>query len=284
MTFSDTDLILNRDGSVYHLSLLPHQVADKIIIVGDPGRVHRISSHFDAIDFEMNKREFITMTGRYQDKKVTVMSTGMGTDNMEIVMVELDALFNIDLKTREPKKKRKKFEIVRIGTSGAIQESLKIGSEIVADYGIGLDAYNTIYKFPQSDFETAISTELKNTLELPYMPYCVKGSDSLKERLSEGMIVGNTVTSPGFYAAQGRIMNMPVRNDKFFEQILYFNHKDFWLTNFEMETSVLYAMAKLLGHQALSINAILANRVRKSFIKNPNKPIDSIIKKVLDRL
>ena len=139
-------------------------------------------------------------------------------------------------------------------------------------------------KFPQTDFETDISTELKNTLQLPYMPYCVKGSESLIERLSEGMIIGNTVTSPGFYAAQGRKMNMPVRNDKFFEQILYFNHKDFWLTNFEMETSVLYALAKLLGHEAASINAILANRVKKSFIKNPNKPIDSIIKKVLDRL
>ena len=282
--FSATDLILNKDGSVYHLNLKPENVADNIIVVGDPGRVYRISKHFDDIEFEMNKREFITHTGIYKNKRITVMSTGMGVDNIEIAITELDALFNIDLKKRIPKKNKKSLNIVRIGTSGAIQEDLNVGSQVVSEYGIGMDNLMLYYNMDQTEFELEIGKKLQSALKLPFPPYVVKGSEMLKKMLGKGFIEGNTVTSPGFYAPQGRQLRLPVSNPKFLDQITYFNHNGFWLANFEMETSMLYALARLLGHEALSINAILGNRVKGTFSKNPYKTIDSIIKKVLDRI
>ena len=282
--FSATDLILNKDGSVYHLNLKPENVADNIIVVGDPGRVYRISKHFDDIEFEMNKREFITHTGTYKNKRITVMSTGMGVDNIEIAITELDALFNIDLKKRIPKKNKRSLNIVRIGTSGAIQEDLNVGSQVVSEYGIGMDNLMLYYNMDQTEFELEIGKKLQSALKLPFPPYVVKGSEMLKKKLGKGFIEGNTVTSPGFYAPQGRQLRLPVSNPKFLDQITYFNHNGFWLANFEMETSMLYALARLLGHEALSINAILGNRVKGTFSKNPYKTIDSIIKKVLDRI
>lgn len=282
--FSEADLILNKDGSVYHLNLKPEHVSENIIIVGDPGRVYRISKHFKIIEFEMNKREFITHTGTYKDKRITVMSTGMGVDNIEIAMIELDALFNINLKKRIPKTKRTSLNIFRIGTSGAIQEDLKVGSQVVAEYGIGLDNLMLYYELDHSEREMEIAEKLQHDLVLPFMPYVVKGSEKLMEKMSEGFILGNTVTTPGFYAPQGRQLRINVRNPKFLNQITHFNHNGFWLTNFEMETSMLYAFARLLGHEALSINAILGNRVKGTFSKNPYKTIDSIILKVLERI
>jgi uridine phosphorylase len=282
--FSEADLILNEDGSVYHLSLKPENVAANIIVVGDPGRVYRVSKHFDKVDFEMNKREFITHTGTYKKKPVTVMSTGMGVDNIEIAMIELDALFNIDLKRKTEKQEKQCFNIIRIGTSGAIQEDLPVGSEVVSEYGIGLDNLMQYYLLQGSDYEGEIAFKLQETLKMPFRPYVVKGSDKLKEKFGEGMIPGNTVTSPGFYAPQGRQIRIPVANPKFLDQITFFNYKNFWLTNFEMETSMLYAMARMLGHEALSINAILGNRAKGTFSKNPYDTIDSIILKVLERL
>ena len=283
MQFKESDLILNRDGSVYHLSLKPKQVSSKIIVVGDPGRVHRVSRHFDEIEFEMNKREFITHTGYYKGKRITVMSTGMGTDNLEIVMMELDALFNIDLKKRTARKSKKSFEIVRVGTSGAIQESIKIGAIIASQYCVGMDITNFYYDIPQNDYEKDISSHLKETLDLPYIPYCVQCSGDLRERLAFDIQSGNTVTTPGFYGPQGRNLRIPIKNNNLFDQIQYFNYSDFWLSNFEMESSAMYALAKLLGHSALSINAILANRAKGSYLKDANKPIDAIIEKVLER-
>lgn len=282
--FSDADLILNDDGSVYHLSLKPKNVADNIIVVGDPGRVYRISKHFDNIDFEMNKREFITHTGTYKKKPVTVMSTGMGVDNIEIVMTELDALFNIDLKKRIAKKEKRSFNIIRIGTSGAIQEDLTVGSEVMSEYGIGMDNIIQYYQLECNDFENEIGREFQKAVQFPFPPYVVKGSEKLMNKLGKGFVIGNTVTAPGFYAPQGRQMRIPVSNPKLLDQITFFNHKDFWLTNFEMETSMLYAFARMLGHEAISINAILGNRVKRTFTKNPYKTIDSIILKVLERI
>lgn len=282
--FSEADLILNDDGSIYHLSLKPKNIADNIIVVGDPGRVHRVSKHFDKIDFEINKREFITHTGTYKNKPVTVMSTGMGVDNIEIVMIELDALFNVDLKTRTVKPERKSFNIIRIGTSGAIQADLNVGSEVMSEYGIGLDNIIQYYQLDQTEFEIEIGRKIQQALQMPITPYVVKGSDTLIEKLGKDLIPGNTVTSPGFYAPQGRYLRIPVTNPKFLDQITFFNHKGFWLTNFEMETSMLYAMARMLGHEALSINAILGNRVQGTFTKKPYETIDSIILKVLDRI
>lgn len=212
------------------------------------------------------------------------MSTGMGVDNIEIAITELDAIFNIDLKKRVSKKKKKSLNIVRIGTSGAIQEGLNVGAEVVSEYGVGMDNLMLYYNMDHTAFELEIGIKLQKALNLPFPPYVVKGSEILKKKIGKGFADGNTVTSPGFYAPQGRQLRLPIRNPKFLDQITYFNHNGFWLTNFEMETSMLYALARLLGHQALSINAILGNRIKGTFSKNPYKTIDSIIVKVLDRI
>ncbi|MBT1696343.1 nucleoside phosphorylase [Fulvivirgaceae bacterium PWU4] len=283
---SEADLILNEDGSVYHLSLLPKQISDTIITVGDPNRVYRVSEHFDDIEFEMNKREFITHVGTYRGKKVTVMSTGMGTDNVEIFLTELDALVNIDLKTREPKSRKKKLRIIRIGTSGALQEDIPIGSHLVTDYAVGLDNLMNFYDLKQDDFERAIGEDIQKKTGLPFVPYVVKGSEILRKQIAGDMIVGNTVTTPGFYGPQGRELRLSPKYPRLLEDLNYYHNKssDFWLTNFEMETAGYYAMGRLLGHEILSVNAIIANRIKGKFSKDPNKVVDALIKKVLERI
>jgi uridine phosphorylase len=279
---SETDLILNPDGSVYHLNLLPKHISDTIITVGDPSRVYQVSEFFDEIEFEMNKREFITHVGRYKGKKITVISTGIGTDNVEIFFNELDALVNIDLKTREPKARKKKLRIVRVGTSGGLQEDLPVGSHLISDYAVGLDNLMNFYDLPMDDFETGVAHDIQKKIGLPFMPYVVRGSTSLREQLGEDMILGNTVTCPGFYAPQGRELRLPIRFPKLMEDLNYYHKGDFWLTNFEMETAGYYALARLLGHEVISTNAIIANRIKNKFSKDPNKVINSLIQKVLD--
>lgn len=283
---SETDLILNEDGSVYHLSLLPKQISDTIVTVGDPNRVYRVSELFDDVEFEMNKREFITHVGVYKGKRITVISTGIGTDNIEIFLTELDALVNIDLKTREPKSRRKKLKIIRIGTSGALQEDIPVGSHLVSDYAVGLDNLMTFYDLKQDEFERTIAEDIRQKTGLPFLPYVVKGSEQLKKQIGEDMIIGNTVTTPGFYAPQGRVLRIASKYPKLLEEFNYYHNKasDFWLTNFEMETAGYYAMGRLLGHDVLSVNAIIANRIKNKFSKDPNKVIDALIKKVLDRI
>src|SRR5688572_25444357 len=241
---SETDLILNEDGSVYHLSLLPKNISETIISVGDPNRVYRVSEFFDDVEFEMNKREFITQTGTYKGKRITVISTGIGTDNVEIFFTELDALVNIDLKTREPKSRKKKLKIIRIGTSGALQEDIPIGSHLVTNYAVGLDSLMNFYSLEMDEFEQNIAKDIQKKTTLPFMPYVVKGSESLKDQFGEGMIVGNTVTTPGFYAPQGRQIRLPIKLPRLLEDLNYYHNKssDFWLTNFEMETAGYYAM------------------------------------------
>jgi len=283
---TDTDLILNEDGSVYHLNLLPKHLSDTIITVGDPSRVYRVSQYFDDVEFEMNQREFITHVGTFNGKKITVISTGIGTDNIEIFFTELDALLNIDLKTREPKSRKKKIKVIRIGTSGALQEDIPLGSHLVTDYAVGLDNIMAFYDLKMDDFEQQIAQDIQKNTSLPFIPYVVRGSESLRELIGDDMIKGNTVTTPGFYAPQGREIRIPIKFPKLLEELNYYHNKssDFWLTNFEMETAGYYAMARLLGHEAISVNAIIANRVKNKFSKDPNKVIDSLIKKVLDRI
>ncbi len=283
---SETDLILNPDGSVYHLSLLPKHISDIVITVGDPNRVNQVSEHFDDIEFEMNRREFITHVGKYKGKSVTVISTGMGTDNIEIFMTELDALVNVDLATREPKAERKRLKIVRVGTSGAMQEDIPVGSHLVSDYAVGFDNLMSFYSLEQSEFERTVALDIQKNTGLPFLPYVVKGSDALRAQFGFDMIEGNTVTTPGFYAPQGRIIRTPIRYPKLLEDLNYYHNRtsDFWLTNFEMETAGYYAMGRLLGHDVLSVNAIIANRIVNKFSKDPNHVIDGLIKKVLDRI
>lgn len=280
----EADLILNPDGSVYHLSLLPKHISDTIITVGDPDRVYMVSEYFDEVEFEMNKREFITHVGRYKRKRITVISTGIGTDNVEIFFNELDALVNVDLKTREPKARRKKLKIIRIGTSGALQEDVPLGSHLVSEYAVGLDNLMNFYNLPMSDEEEAIAEDIQQKTRLPFRPYVVRGSESLQEQIGAEMIVGNTVTCPGFYAPQGRALRIPIRYPKLLQDLNYYHKGDFWLTNFEMETSGYYALARLLGHEALSVNAIVANRIKNKFSKDPNKVVDSLIQEVLKKI
>jgi len=282
---SETDLVLNPDGSVYHLNLLPKNISDTIIAVGDPSRVYMVSQHFDEVEFEMNKREFITHVGKYKGKRITVISTGIGTDNVEIFLTELDALVNIDLKTREPKARKKKLKIIRIGTSGALQEDIPVGSHLVSDYALGLDNLMNFYDLPMDDFETGLAHDIQKKTGLPFMPYVVRGSELLGDQIAgTDMIKGNTVTCPGFYAPQGRVVRLPIRYPKLLEDLNYYNKGGFWLTNFEMETSAYYAFGRMMGHEMLSANAIIANRIKTKFSKDPHKIVESLVKKVLDRV
>jgi uridine phosphorylase len=282
-TFSPSELILNDDGSVYHLNLRPEHIADKIIAVGDPGRVYRISRYFDKIEFEMSRREFVTHTGTWKGKRITAISTGMGTDNIEIFMNEMDALVNIDLKNRRQEELHTSLKIVRLGTSGSLQEEIPVGSHLVSANAVGLDTLMAFYELPQSKAEAEISEMIKESLSLPFLPYCVSGSPILREQFAAGnFLEGNTVTCPGFYAPQGRELNYNLRQPKLLQNMALFHHNDFWLTNLEMETAGYYALGRILGHEILSLNAVLANRMTGEFSDNSNKIVDSLIHTVLE--
>jgi uridine phosphorylase len=286
MKISETDLILNPDGSVYHLNLLPMHLSDKIITVGDPTRVHKVSQYFDEIEFEVNKREFVTHVGTYKKKRITVISSGIGTDNVEILLTELDALANVDLKTRELNKTHRKLNIVRVGTSGAMQDDVEIGSHLATDVAVGFDNLMTFYDFEMDDEEEILADDLQAKIRLPFRPYVVKGSVSLKRQIGTDMLSGNTVTCPGFYAPQGRKVRNQLRFPLLLDDLNLYQHKllNFRLSNFEMETSGYYAMGRLLGHEILSVNAIIANRMKNRFADDPNRIIDSLIQKVLERI
>lgn len=283
---SETDLILNPDGSVYHLNLLPKHISETIITVGDPSRVYMVSEFFDDVEFEMNKREFITHVGKYKGKRITVISTGIGTDNVEIFFTELDALVNVDLKTREPKARRKKLNVIRIGTSGALQEDIPVGEHLASQYAVGFDNLMSFYNLPMNEYEKQIGNDIQSTLKLPFTPYVVQGSSDLLNQFGMEMVKGNTITTPGFYAPQGRVVRLPIKYPKLLEDLNYYHHKesDFWFTNFEMETAGYYALARLLGHEALSVNAIIANRIKNKFAQNPHKVVHHLIEKVLDAI
>jgi uridine phosphorylase len=282
----EADLVLNPDGSVYHLNLHPKHISDTILTVGDPSRVNVISKFFDSIEFEMNRREFITQVGTYRGKRVTVISTGIGTDNIEIFFTEVDALVNIDLKTRQPKARRRKLNILRIGTSGALQEDIPLGSYLLSDYAVGFDNLMSFYNLPQDELEQAVGEDIRKRISLPFSPYVVRGSDAMRKKFGKDMLLGNTITSPGFYAPQGREMRVPIRYPRLLEDLnsYHYSAADFWLANFEMETAGYYAMGRILGHEVLSANAIIANRISGKFSKDPNQIVEGLIRQVLDRL
>jgi uridine phosphorylase len=285
-TISETDLILNEDGSVYHLNLLPDHISDTIITVGDPDRVASVSQYFDSIEFKIVRREFVTHGGSLNGKRLTVISTGMGTDNVEIFFTELDALVNINLSSRLPKGEKKKLNIIRIGTSGSLQEDVPLDSHLVSGYAVGLDNLMHFYDLPQEVFEKRIAQDIQHKIDIPFTPYVVKGSEILKGQIGTNMIPGNTVTTPGFYAPQGRTVRLPIKYPTLMQGLSgYYNTTaDFRLTNFEMETAGYYALGKMLGHEVLSVNAIIANRIKNKFSKNPGQVVDSLIRKVLERV
>lgn len=277
----ESELIINKDGSIYHLNLKPGQVATDIIGVGDPDRVKEISKHFDSIEFKGQKREFVTHTGYYRGKRLTVISTGMGTDNIEIFMTELDALFNVDLKSRLPKSIHQKLNIVRVGTSGSMQVNIPVGSFLMSQYGLGLDTLMAFYNLEYSEIETKIANEARQKLDLPFRPYCVKGSSLLAEKFQDEFLTGITVTCPGFFGPQGRAVRVSPSIPAIFSLLGTSKIDGLQFTNFEMETAGYYAMGRLLGHEVLSMNAIVANRVNKTFDKSPTLTMEKLISHIL---
>ncbi|WP_422361305.1 nucleoside phosphorylase [Reichenbachiella sp.] len=281
---SETDLILNPDGSVYHLQLVPENISDTIITVGDPERVEKITNRFDRVDFKKKCREFVTHRGVYKGKELTVMSTGMGTDNIEIFLNELDALVNVDLSTRTVKEQKTSLNIVRIGTSGSMQSDIPVGSLLASEMAVGFDTLMCYYDLDQTIEESSISKNLQSATGLPFAPYAVAGSNLLRDKLAYDMLKGNTATCPGFYGPQGRTLRAKNRMSGFMDTLNEFRQADFRLTNFEMETAGYYALGRLLGHEVLSLNAILANRVTQEFAKDPGDIVDDLIQKVLNRI
>jgi uridine phosphorylase len=280
----ESELIINPDGSIYHLNLKPEHLASTIIAVGDPERVAKISKYFDSIEFEITKREFVTHTGYYQGKRITVISTGMGTDNIEIFMTELDALVNVDLETRLPKEKHTSLDIIRIGTSGSMRREIPAGSMLASAYGVGLDTLMTFYTTSYTPLEQQVGKAIQESLQIGFTPYCIQGSDKLLKLLGEGLIIGNTATCPGFFGPQGREVRLKPAIPDIIEKLGAINIDGFQMTNFEMETAGYYAMGRLLGHEVLSLNAIVANRVTQEFASNSNEIVDALIQHTLKKL
>ncbi|WP_439881710.1 nucleoside phosphorylase [Pontibacter sp. MBLB2868] len=280
----ESELIINENGTIYHLNLLPEHISDTIITVGDPDRVAKVSRHFDNIEVEIAKREFVTHTGYYKGKRLTVISTGMGTDNIDILMNELDALVNIDFVSREPNEEKIKLKIVRVGTSGSLQEDVPLGSHLASRSAVGLDTLMEFYPLEQNEEEQSIGSALQKELGISFRPYCVSASEELFQKIAFDMLPGNTLTCPGFYAPQGRVLRAGLKNKQLLDKYNTFRHNEFLLTNFEMETAGYYSMGRLLGHEVLSLNAIVANRITQKFADNAEEVIDNLIIKVLDRI
>jgi uridine phosphorylase len=283
----ETELILNPNGSVYHLKLLPENIADNIIIVGDQGRVEAVSKFFDVIDFKMQNREFITHGGTYKGKRVMVLSSGIGTDNIDILVNELDAAVNIDLKTRTIKEQKRSLNIVRIGTSGALQQDIPVDSFVVSTHGLGFDGLMNYYldlpSINDNEISEAFIKQTNWNKNLPY-PYVVKGSETLINKIGFDLIKGVTATAPGFYGPQGRKLRLSPWVEDFNQQLTDFKFKENRITNFEMETSALYGLGGLLGHQTCTVCAIIANRVAKQYSKNYHVAVEQLIQLVLERL
>lgn len=287
MSIKASELILNPDGSVYHLNLRPEHLAPTIITVGDPDRVDSITKHFDNVEFQTKKREFHTQTGTYKEKRITVISTGIGTDNIDIVFNELDALVNIDLETRQIKSELTQLEIIRIGTSGSIQKEIPIDAILISEYAAGFDSLLHFYQSEAVQFPEISEALIKHTqwFDKKSEPYIVKSDDGLLKKFSsEKTYKGFTATNVGFYGPQGRVLRLPVQDDALNDKLASFKYKGMSITNLEMETAGIYGLSKLLGHKALSMNAIIANRATGEFTQNPQKVIDDLIVYTLDKL
>lgn len=283
---SETDLIINPDGTIYHLNLLPEDIAETVITVGDPDRVSEVSKHFDIIELKKGKREFISHTGYLGSRRITVISTGIGTDNIDIVLNELDALVNIDFSSRMVKPELKSLNIIRIGTSGAVQQDIPLGSIIVSEYGIGLDSIMQYYPNQISAEEHMILDAFKTHFHhlKGISPYISAADPDLIASIGIGLERGITVTAPGFYAPQGRQVRAKASFPDLIDDIQSFRYTNYRITNLEMETAGIYAISKVLGHKALSVNAILASRLNFDFSPNPEKVINQTIELVLSRL
>ncbi|NSW44333.1 MAG: nucleoside phosphorylase [Bacteroidales bacterium] len=282
-----SELIINPDGSIYHLHLRPQDIADTILLVGDPGRVEMISKHFSSIDIKIINREFCTHTGYYNGKRITALSTGIGTDNIDIVLNELDALVNIDFETRIPKKEHTTLNLIRLGTSGGLQANVAVDSFLVSEKAIGFDGLLNFYaqrnEVVELDFEKSF-TEFVGWNSLLPSPYVVSASSKLLEKLKGNNMSGVTISAPGFYGPQGRVLRLPIIDPEINNKIEKFVFNSKKITNYEMESSALFGLSKLLGHEALTICVIIANRVNKTFSKDYKPKVEALIKYTLDKL
>ena len=282
-----SELILNPDGSVYHLNLLPEHIAHDIIFVGDQNRVEKITQFFDSIEFSTQKREFKTQTGLFKGKRMTVMSTGIGSDNIDIVMNELDALVNIDLKTRMPKKTLTSLNIIRIGASGSLQADIPVDSFVMSKFGLGLDNMLRSYLIEEISEVKMEDAFIKhsNWDGRKGRPYVISCSEKLEKLLeSDRIFKGITGTAGGFYGPQGRVLRLNIQDESLNTKMDSFNYHGTAMTNLEMETAAIYGLGKLLGHNCLSLNAIIANRANGIFSEDPYKAVDKLIAYTLEKL
>ena len=284
---AESELIINDRGAIYHVDLRPEELADTIIVVGDPDRVKKVSAHFDKIEFKAQHREFITHTGFIGNKRLSVMSTGIGPDNIDIAMNELDALANIDFSTRQIKPEFRKLNIIRFGTSGSLQADIPVDSFVASTHGLGLDNLLNYYQYDKSPEETDMAhafieqTKLNTAITVPY---AFGGSKTLLQKFGSDFHKGITVTCPGFYGPQGRVLRLAVSSPGLIDKLTHFNFNNHRITNFEMETSAIYGLGRLLGHECMSVNAIVANRVVQEFSKDGNAAVEKLIKKALEAL
>ena len=281
---AESELIINNRGAIYHLDLRPEEIADTVITVGDPDRVHEVSKHFDSIEIKRQHREFITHTGKVGNKRLTVLSSGIGPDNIDIVINELDALVNIDFKTREIKKELKSINIIRIGTSGSLQADIPVDHFVASTHGLGVDNLLNFYRLEQNDEEQLLIQSFITHTQVHGQignPYISSGAGSLIKHFVKDFHQGITVTCPGFYGPQGRVLRLGIKNPNFVNRLSDFRFGQHRITNFEMETSAIYGLGRLLGHNCLAINAIVANRVAKEFSKDGKATVEKLIQKFL---
>ncbi|MCD4745166.1 MAG: nucleoside phosphorylase [Bacteroidales bacterium] len=283
----ESELIINPDGSIYHLRLRPEQLADTVIIVGDPQRVAVVSNYFDTIEYKIQNRELISHTGYLNNKRLTVLSTGMGTDNLDIVVNELDAIVNIDFNTRKIKERKISLNIIRLGTSGAFQGDIPVNTFIASEYGLGLDGLLNFYNPEKNIFKDNISQAFIQHSKWPDnlpKPYVVKCSEKLIKKLGKDMLKGITATAPGFYGPQGRKLRLDLAYPELYKKIETFNFKGNKIVNFEMETSALYGLGSLLGHNTLTVCVAIANRITQKYNKDYKKTVVKLIELILEKI
>jgi uridine phosphorylase len=284
---AESELIINARGAIYHIDLRPEELAHNIIIVGDPDRVGMVSKYFDKVEVKRQHREFVSHTGMLGNKRITCSSTGIGPDNIDIVLNEFDALVNIDFETRIIKKDLTSLNIMRIGTSGSLQADVPVDSYVAGTHGLGLDNLLNYYRLEHNEQEKELLQSFVTHTQLHSQicnPYISLASASLLKHFVDGFHQGITVTCPGFYGPQGRVLRLGIRNPELIDRLTQFRFGQHRITNFEMETSAIYGLGRLLGHHCLSLNAIIANRIAKEFTKDAHNLVDSLIKKVLDTI
>ncbi|WP_027136417.1 nucleoside phosphorylase [Gaetbulibacter saemankumensis] len=287
MKLKPSELILNPDGSVYHLNLQPENISNTIILVGDQNRVEKVSQYFDSIEFQTQKREFKTHTGSYKGKRLSVISTGIGPDNIDIVINELDALFNIDLNKREIKSNLTSIDFIRIGTSGSLQSDIPVDSFVLGTHGLDLNGMLHAYDLKDINLNHIVNAFVEHTkwsTKKAYPLLIVNSSVLMKKLESPKVYKGITATAGGFYGPQGRQLRLELQDSELNNKIDSFNYKGHRISNLEMETSAIYGLSKLLGHHAVSMNAIIANRATGTFSKNPAKVIDELIRYTLNKI